>query len=135
MSVNTVTVSGNITRNPELRTTQSGTKVLQIGIAYNEPVRDASTGEWTTRPNFFDAALFGSRAEKLFPYLAKGAKVCLVGKLRQRSWEHEGQKRSKVEIVVDDLEFMSARKDGEAAPAPAPTEPAAADLYEDEIPF
>ena len=135
MSINKVFVTGNMTRDSELRATSSGMQVLSFGVAVNDRTKNQATGEWEDRPNFFDVSMFGTRAEKIAPYLRKGTKVSIEGKLRYRAWDDKetGQKRSKVEIIVDEIEFMS--RDG-AAPS-GMREPAAAapDLAGEEIPF
>lgn len=103
-------ISGNLTRDPELRATGGGTQILQFGVAVNDRARNQTTGEWEDRPNFIDCIMFGSRAESLSRYLSKGTKVAIEGKLRYSSWESkDGQRRSKIEVVVDDLEFLSSR--------------------------
>ena len=109
MSINHVTLSGNLTRDSELRTTQGGTNILSFGIAVNDRRKNQQTGEWEDVPNYFDCTLFGARAEKLSQYLTKGTKVAVSGRLHYSSWEKDGQKRSKVDVIVDDLEFLSAR--------------------------
>lgn len=119
MGINKVFLSGNLTRDPELRATASGTQVLEFGLAVNERVRNQQTDVWEERANFFSCIVFGRRAEALSRYLAKGAKVSIEGSLRYSSWERDGVKRSKVEVIVDELEFMS--------PYAAAGEPAAAD--------
>ena len=126
MSINRVTISGNLTRDPELRTTQGGMAVMGFGVAVNDRRKNQQTGEWEDYPNFIDCTMFGTRAEKLAGMLTKGTKVCILGKLRYMSWEKDGQKRSKIEVIVDDIELMSRR---EAASAPVPE-----DIDED-IPF
>ena len=123
MSINRVMVSGNLTRDPELRQTAGGMSVLSFGIAVNDRRKNSSTGEWEDYPNFLDCTLFGARADGLAKILTKGAKVAIDGKLRWSQWEREGQKRSKVEIIVDSLDFMSQRSSG-AAPATAAVAPA-----------
>lgn len=111
-SINRVTVSGNLTRDPELKALPTGTSVLSFGIAVNDSVRNSQTGEWEDRPNFFSCVVFGPRAEGLSRFLTKGMKVALAGKLRYDSWETEGgQRRSKVEIVAEELDVMAARKE------------------------
>lgn len=101
-------VSGNLTKDGELRTTQGGTEILTFGIAVNDRKRDPSSGEWVEVPNFFDCVVFGKRADSLSRLLHKGMKCCIEGKLRWSQWnDKNGQKRSKVEIVVDEIEFMS----------------------------
>lgn len=117
MSINHVVMSGNLTRDSELRRTQGGTAILGFGVAVNDRRKNQQTGEWEDYPNFVDCTMFGTRAEKLAGMLAKGTKVCILGKLRYMSWEKDGQKRSKIEVIVDDIEFMSRR---EAASAPVP---------------
>ncbi len=106
MSINRVVVSGNLTRDPELRSTGSGMSILKMGLAVNDRVKE--NGEWTDRPNFFDVTVFGARAESLSRFLSKGSKVAVEGKLRWSQWEKDGEKRSKVEIIADDIEFMTA---------------------------
>lgn len=110
MSINRVNITGNLTRDPELRATAGGTQVLSFGVAVNDRRRNAQTGEWEDYPNFVDCTMFGTRAEKLQPYMTKGTKVAIEGKLRYSSWEHEGQRRSKLEVIVDEIEFMSSRQ-------------------------
>ena len=136
MSINRVIISGNLTRDPELRSTASGLPVLGFGVAVNDRRKNQQTGEWEDYPNFIDCTMFGARAESLNRYLNKGTKVSIEGKLRWSQWERDGQKRSKHELIVDQLSFMHARKsedEGEAAPEPAPV--IAGDLYDDDIPF
>ena len=82
MGINRVVLSGNLTRDPELRQTPGGTAVLSFGIAVNDRRKNSQTGEWEDYPNFLDCTIFGSRAEGLSNYLSKGTKVCLEGKLR-----------------------------------------------------
>jgi len=107
MSINRVVISGNLTRDPELRRTQSGMAILGFGVAVNDRRRNQQTGEWEDYANFVDCAMFGQRAENVSQYLSKGSKVAIEGKLRWSQWEKDGQKRSKIEVVVDDLEFLS----------------------------
>lgn len=110
MSINRVMISGNLTRDPELRATGSGMQILHFGVAVNDRRRNQQTGEWEDYPNFVDCVVFGARAEPLSRFLSKGAKVAIEGKLRYSSWEaKEGGRRSKIEVVVDDLEFLSSR--------------------------
>lgn len=141
MSINRVIISGNLTRDPELRTTSSGMPVLGLGVAVNDRRKDQATGEWTDYPNFVDCTMFGPRAEAVSRFLSKGSKVSIEGKLRWSQWERDGQKRSKLEVIVDELEFMSrdnAHSQGAApsAAAPAPAAPAVnASVYDEDIPF
>ena len=109
MSINRVIISGNLTRDPELRSTQSGMAVLSFGVAVNDRRKNPTTGEWEDYPNFVDCTMFGARANSLSQYLSKGTKVSIEGKLRWSQWERDGQKRSKLEVIVDEIEFMSSR--------------------------
>lgn len=99
--INLVALSGNLTRNAEVRMTAAGTPVTSFGIAVNESVRNSETGEWDNYANFVDVVMFGKLGETLSPSLVKGVSVCLSGKLRYSSWERDGQKRSKIEVIAD----------------------------------
>lgn len=139
MSINRVIISGNLTRDPELRQTASGLPVLGFGVAVNDRRKNQQTGEWEDYPNFVDCTMFGTRAESVAKFLSKGSKVAIEGKLRWSQWERDGQKRSKIEVIIDELEFMSTR-DGSSSSqsnyAPAPAAPAVnASVYDEDIPF
>jgi single-strand DNA-binding protein len=117
-SVNRVVLVGNLTHDPELRSLPSGFQVCQLRMAVNDRVKDRETGEWTDYANYFDVSVFGGQAERCAQYLAKGRAVAVDGKLRWRQWEtQDGQKRSKVEVVADNVQFIGPR-DG-SAPRPA----------------
>lgn len=105
MSINRVVISGNLTRDPELRSSQSGTNILTFGMAVNDRRRNPQTGEWEDYANFVDCVLFGNRAEWLARDLHKGKKVFVEGKLRYSTWERDGQRRSKLEVVADDIDY------------------------------
>lgn len=126
MSINRINISGNLTRDPELRATTGGTQVLSFGMAVNDRRKNQQTGEWEDYPNFVDCTMFGSRAEKISRYLTKGCKVAVEGKLRYSQWERDGQKRSKLEVIVEEIEFMSRQQAAEPAPS---------DAYDEDIPF
>ncbi len=148
MSINRVFVTGNLTRDAELRDTQGGTSYLRMGVAVNDRRKNPQTGQWEDVPNFVDCVMFGTRAEAIARYLTKGTKVAVDGSLRYSSWERDGQRRSKLEVAVRDVEFMSRQQQAQQ-PAPqqapaqlpyqAPAAPAqqapAADVYDEEIPF
>ena len=110
VSINRVVISGNLTRDPEIRQSQSGMNILTFGVAVNDRRRNPQTGEWEDYANFVDCVLFGNRADYLSRTLHKGSKVVVEGKLRYSSWEREGQRRSKLEVVVDDVDFISPRQ-------------------------
>lgn len=122
MSINRAIVSGNLTRDPELRATPGGTQVLGFGVAVNDRRRNQQTGEWEDYPNFIDCTMFGNRAEALSRILCKGMKVAIEGKLRYSSWEDKngGGRRSKVEIIPDEVVLMSQNPNGQQAPQYAP---------------
>ena len=141
MSINRVIISGNLTRDPELRSTAGGVNILGFGVAVNDRRRNAQTGEWEDYPNYIDCTMFGARAESLSRILTKGMKVSLEGKLRWSQWEKDGRKRSKIEVVVDEIEFMSSRNSDSNAgaqrsynAAPAPVIEASS-IYDEDIPF
>ena len=144
MNINTAIVTGNLTRDPELRHTASGTSVLQFSVAVNDRVK--VNGEWTDRPNYIYCTMFGTRADSLYNLLHKGSKVAVQGKLHWSSWEKDGQKRSKVEIWPDTVELLTSRNQGSqgqnfAQQKEMGTVQAEQDfgvtmeLYEDDIPF
>ena len=134
MSVNRVIISGNLTRDPELRRTANGMAILGFGVAVNDRRKNQQTGEWEDYANFVDCTMFGNRAESLSNYLSKGTKVAIEGKLRYSQWERDGQKRSKLEVIVDELEFMSGKQQGQQAKSEP--EYVEATYYEsDDIPF
>lgn len=154
MSINRVVISGNITRDAELRQTASGMAVLGLSVAVNDRRKNQQTEQWEDCPNYIDCSMFGTRAEKIAPYLSKGTKVAIAGKLRWSQWERDGQMRSKVEVIVDEIEFMSRQqrqlgsKPACAAPATAPQPyqpqmggmpqavgPVTGTIYDDDIPF
>ena len=138
MSINRVIISGNLTRDSELRHTAGGMPVLGFGMAVNDRRKNQQTGEWEDYPNFVDVTVFGTRAEGLAQYLKKGGKVAVEGKLRWSQWERDGQKRTKLEVIGEEIEFMS-RADGRGgqdagAPQTAPQQPQA-DVYDHDVPF
>lgn len=119
MSINRVNITGNLTRDPELRATAGGTQMLAFGVAVNDRRRSQQTGEWEDVPNFVDCIVFGSRAETVSRFISKGSKVAIEGKLRYSAWEtKEGQRRSKLEVIVDEIDFMS-RPQGQQVTSPA----------------
>lgn len=126
MSINTVTISGNLTRDAELRAPQADLRVLAFSVAVNDYRRGRDGEEWEEYPNYVDCSLFGSRAPALCSFLRKGTKVCVKGRLRWRSWEKDGARRSKLEVVAEELEFLSPRRDGAPAGSLASDSPAGA---------
>lgn len=135
MSINRVVLSGNLTRDPELRTTASGTAVLSFGIAVNDKRKNSQTGEYEDYANFVDCTIFGNRANGLAPHLSKGSKVALDGKLRWSQWERDGQKRSKLEVIVENIDLCSGKKGNGAEPDVTIDPGVDVSLYDEDIPF
>lgn len=107
MFINVVCVSGNLTRDPEKRGKKDN-PVLAFGIAVNDRVKVGD--EWEDRPNFFDCVVFGNRAKSLGKILKKGMPVSIKGKLHYSTWEKDGEKRSKVGIIVEELQLPPRSK-------------------------
>lgn len=137
--INNVSLTGRLTRDPELRVTAGGTQLLSFTLAFNTSVRNRQTGEWDERGNFIDCTMFGKRAEALERFLAKGQKVAIVGKLRYATWDKDGQRHSKLDLIVDEIDFMAPRQGGsqsaQTASAPQVPVPPIADDFDDDIPF
>ena len=132
--INRVFISGNLTRDPELRSTAGGMAVLGFGVAVNDRRKNQQTGEWEDYPNYIDCAVFGARAESLSRMLAKGSKVAVEGHLRYSSWERDGQRRRKLEVVAEEIELMQ-RRDGERGGARREPAYVEATPYDEDIPF
>lgn len=124
MSINRVMITGNLTRDAEIRATQSGTQVANFGVAVNDRRRNQQ-GNWEDVPNFIDCVLFGARAQTLSQRLLKGQKVAIEGKLRYSSWQaQDGSRRSKIEVIVDDIDLMTQpRQQGGYTPQMPPQQP------------
>jgi single-strand DNA-binding protein len=114
-NINRVVLVGNLTRDPELRHTPSGTAVCSLRIAVNTRRKDGATGQWTDKPNYFSVSVFGNQAESCAQYLSKGRPVAIDGRLDWREWEgQDGAKREAVEIVAESVQFLGGRGDGES---------------------
>jgi single-strand DNA-binding protein len=101
---NSITVVGNVTRDPELRFTPSGQPTASFGVAVNRRWQNKQTSEWEEAVSFFDVVCWREMAENASESLSKGSRVIVTGRLEQRSWEtQEGEKRSKIEIVADEI--------------------------------
>lgn len=116
--INRVVVGGRLTRDPELRATAGGTSVLTFSLASNERRQNRQTGEWENCPSYVDCAVFGKRADALSRILSKGTHAVVEGRLRWSQWEKDGQRRSKIEVVVDEVELPSAGGGREATARP-----------------
>jgi single-strand DNA-binding protein len=147
-SLNRVVVVGNLTRDPELRNTPSGTAVCSLRVAVNSRRKD-QTGQWVDKPNYFNVTVFGQQGENCAQYLSKGRPVAVDGRLEWREWESEAGKREAVEIVAETVQFLGSRGDGEGGaggaaagggyiPADTGSAPAAdfpSSASDDDIPF
>jgi len=142
-NLNKVMLIGRLTRNPEVRTFANGGKVAKFGFAVNNRKKNQQTGAWEDEPVFLDVEAFnrgefGKQADLVEQYLAQGRQVFIEGHLRLDQWEKDGQKRSKLVVVVDNLQFLDSRPENAgggqtegmraapraaAAPAPRRTEP------------
>ncbi|GAB4414943.1 MAG: single-stranded DNA-binding protein [Thermodesulfovibrionales bacterium] len=105
---NKVILIGNLTKDPELRYTPQGTPVVTITIAVNSRYKQGA--EMKDEVLFIDAVVFGKQAESCGQYLSKGRSVLVEGRLRERRWEYEGQKRSKMEVIANNVRFMSKKE-------------------------
>lgn len=111
--INTVVIVGRLTRDAELTYANSGAAICKFAIANNYSRKQADS--WTEETSFFDAVLIGRRAEALHRYLVKGKQVAVQGELRQNRWETDGQKRSRVEIMVNDLNLLGGGSGSQGA--------------------
>ncbi len=108
-NINRVVMTGNLTRDPELRSTNSGTHVCSLRVACNTRRKDGS-GNWVDKPNYFDVTVWGAQGENCAQYLAKGRPVAVDGRLNWREWEDkEGSKRQSVDIIADSVQFLGSR--------------------------
>jgi single-strand DNA-binding protein len=111
-NINSVVITGNLTKDPELRSTPGGTSVCKLRVAVNSRRKDGSTGEWVDKPNYFDVTVWGAQGENCANYLSKGRPVAVQGRLDWREWEaQDGSKRQAVEIIADSVQFLGSRSD------------------------
>lgn len=122
-SINQVILMGNLTRDPELRTTPGGQSVCSFSLAINRSWQDQS-GQQQDAVDYFDVTAWGKLGELIAQYLSKGRRCLVQGRLSQRSWEQDGQKRNKVEVVASDVTFLDGPGGGATASA-APSTPSA----------
>lgn len=153
MAINKVLLTGNLTRDAEIRATRNEHKpVLTFTLAVDDRRKNQQTGEWEEVPNFVGCALYGPRADALHRRLTKGLKVAVEGRLRYNSYVKDDEKRTYLDVVVSEVEFISPRADATApqsahdapaahmAPAadpmaPTPVQPPAPELYDEDVPF
>jgi single-strand DNA-binding protein len=147
-NINRVILTGNLTRDPELRSLPSGTSVCNLRVATNTRRKDGSTGEWVDKPNYFDVTVWGAQGENCAQYLSKGRPIAVDGRLEWREWQDkEGNKRQSVDIIADSVQFLGSREGGEnggrftpQSDVPADTgdfqtAPTGAGSSDDDIPF
>jgi single-strand DNA-binding protein len=150
VDINHVVLVGRLTRDAELKYTANGQAVCKFSIAVNR--RRKSGDQWVDEPSFFDVVVWGRQGESLNQYLVKGKMVGVDGELRQDRWEQDGQNRSKVEVVVNNLQLLggnpgggggsfnggasgASRQDFGSAPAPGPVPAGSDDGFTDDVPF
>jgi single-strand DNA-binding protein len=152
-NINRVVLTGNLTRDPELRSLPSGMSACSLRVACNTRRKNNATGEWEDKPNYFDVTVWGAQGENCARFLSKGRPVALDGRLEWREWQDkEGNNRQSIEIVADAVQFLGGRDDANGGgggggftprsdvpvderdfqPAAATSRPAAGD---DDIPF
>jgi single-strand DNA-binding protein len=150
MNINRVVLTGNLTRDPEHKSTPGGLSICKLGIAVN--TRRKNGDQWEEKPNYFRVTVFGRQADSCKQYLAKGRPVAIDGRLEWSQWEQEGQKRESIDIIADTVQFLGGRAEASNgngfSSGSAPTEsdvpidsgdfeptPVAAAASEDDIPF
>lgn len=109
--INHVVLVGRVTKDTELRYMTSGTALCRFSLAVNRSFK--KDNEWQDEVSFFDLTLFGEKASSLYKYLVKGTRIAVQGSLQQERWEHNGQKQSKVAVIVNSLQLLESRKDKE----------------------
>jgi single-strand DNA-binding protein len=153
-NINRVVLTGNLTRDPELRSTSSGTSVCSLRVACNTRRKDQSTGDWVDKPNFFDVTVWGAQGENCARFLAKGRPVAIDGRLEWREWQDQnGNTRQSIDIIADAVQFLGGRDDSggggngftprsdvpadtsDFAPAGAPAGGVSNNAGDDDIPF
>jgi single-strand DNA-binding protein len=150
-NINRVIITGNLTRDPELRSTGSGTSVCGLRVAVNTRRKDNASGEWVDKPNYFDVTVWGAQGENCARFLAKGRPVAVDGRLEWREWQDkDGNKRQSIDIIADSVQFLGSREEGgagngfqsrsdvpvdEADFQPAATPSGGGQAGEDDIPF
>jgi single-strand DNA-binding protein len=148
-NLNRVVITGNLTKDPELRSTPNGTPLCKLRVAVNSRRKDSASGEWVDKPNYFDVTVWGAQGENCATYLRKGRPVAVDGRLDWREWEaQDGSKRQSIEIIADSVQFLGSREDAPSggngiearSDVPADTsdfegEKAGVGSSEDDIPF
>ena len=134
-NINRVILTANLTHDPELRSTQDGTAVCHLRVASNTRRKDAATGEWADKPNYFDIVIWGRQGETAARYLTKGRGVAIDGRLDWREYDaRDGSKRQAIDIIADTVQFL-AGPDRASSAAAKPLATADATPADDDIPF
>jgi len=124
-NINRAVISGNLTRDPELRSTSGGTSVCNLRVAVNSRRKDSASGEWVDKPNYFDVTVWGAQGENCAQYLSKGRPVAVDGRLNWREWEtQEGAKRQAIDIIADTVQFLGSRDAAQTSAVPESDVPA-----------
>ena len=117
-NVNVVVITGNLTRDPELRSTGGGTSICKLRVAVNSRRKDGQSGEWIDKPNYFDVTVWGAQGENCANYLSKGRPVAIEGRLDWREWDDQsGNKRQSVEIIANSVQFLGSRDGSGGGPS------------------
>ncbi len=112
-NINRVVLTGNLTRDPELRSLSSGSSVCSLRLAVNTRRKDNQSGEWVDKPNYFDITVWGAQGENCARYLSKGRPVAIDGRLEWREWQDkEGNKRQSIDVIADSVQFLGGREEG-----------------------
>ena len=131
-NINRIVLTGNLTQDPELRSTQDGTAVCNLRVASNTRRKNAASGEWVDKPNYFDVVVWGAQGENLARYLTRGRPIAIDGRLDWREYDaQDGSKRQAVQIIADTVQFLSTPErmaDGQGRPHEARS-------TDDDIPF
>src|ERR1700742_3817034 len=118
-NINRVVLTGNLTRDPELRSLQSGMSVCSLRIASNTRRKDNATGEWGDKPNYFTVTVWGAQGENCARFLSKGRPVCIDGRLDWREWTQDDTKRESVDIIAESVQFLGNGNGSNPSPSPA----------------
>lgn len=131
--INVVVLAGRLTRDAELKKTDSGFAICNFSVAVNGSKKNGDA--WEDVAHFFDLTLLGKRGEALMQYLNKGQQVVIQGKLQQDRWEKDGQKRSRVKILVTDIQLVGSKKQEDTGSASSAENSKPQEKFEDDIPF
>ena len=134
MNINKVIITGNITHDSELRTSQSGLAILSFSVAVNDRKKNQTTGQWEDYANFINCTIFGNRATAIAQYLTKGTKVAIDGKLQWKQWMKDDEKRSSITVIVNEIELLGSQKINTSR-APQSSECVYPDYSNEETPF